>query len=148
MRNTEPVQQPLSKEVTVLPPIPTMGGWSDLAGAFASAEPKLEQDADDPFADPDSMLEKKPPGTTRLSDEPPRTQAIRRVRVPSAVLLPTPTPTLDPFADPPALVSTSPDSDGPSRLSKGSMYDESIARASMSSSHVRSHLCSPSSMTI
>ncbi|KAH9033520.1 hypothetical protein EDB85DRAFT_2228289 [Lactarius pseudohatsudake] len=103
MSDTEPAQRPPFKEVTVLPPIPTMsGGWSE---AFAGA--------DDPFADPVSI----PTSATRLPDESPRTPAL----------------TLDPFIDPPALVSTPPDDDGPSRLSKGSSYDE---RASVSSGHV------------
>ncbi|KAI9441089.1 hypothetical protein BJY52DRAFT_1195194 [Lactarius psammicola] len=137
MRKTEPVQQPLCKEVTVLPPTPSMGGWSDLAREFVPAGPKPAQDADDPFADPDSTIEKKPP------DESPRTH---RATVPS--LVPLPAPTLCPFSDPPALVSMFPDDDGPSRLSKGSMHDESMARASVSSIHVSSHLRSPSSTTI
>ncbi|KAH8997141.1 hypothetical protein EDB86DRAFT_2915705 [Lactarius hatsudake] len=114
MSDTEPAQQPPFKEVTVLPIIPAMsGGWSE---AFA-----LTQGADDPFADPVSI----PPSATRLPDESPR----------APLVLP-PALTLDPFVDPPALVSTPPDDDGPNRLSKGSSYDESIARASISSSHV------------
>ncbi|KAI9459707.1 hypothetical protein BJY52DRAFT_1265177 [Lactarius psammicola] len=137
MRKTEPVQQPLSKEVTVLPPTPSMGGWSDLARAFPPAEPKPAQDLDDPFADPNPTIEKKPP------DESPRTH---RATVPS--LVPLPAPTLGPFSDPPALVSMFPDDDGPSRLSKGSMHNESMARASVSSIHVSSHLRLLSSTTI
>ncbi|KAH8992965.1 hypothetical protein EDB92DRAFT_1944912 [Lactarius akahatsu] len=115
MSDTEPAQRPPFKEVTVLPPIPTTmsGGWSD---AFA-----LTQGADGPFADPVST----PPSAVRLPDESPRTPLV----LPPAL-------TLDPFIDPPALVSTPLDDDGPSRLSKGSSYDESIARASISSSHV------------
>jgi hypothetical protein len=117
MRQTEPVQQPaLFKEETGLPPIPARP-----AGVFV-------QDADpfdaDPFADPDSTLENKPP-----PGEP------HRVLAPSLVL--PPIPALDPFADPLVLVSTSHDGDGLSRLSAGSIYDESIARVSMSSSNVR-----------
>jgi hypothetical protein len=116
MRQTEPVQQPaLFKEETGLPPIPARP-----AGVFV-------QDADpfdaDPFADPDSTLENKPP-----PGEP------HRVLAPSLVL--PPIPALDPFADPLVLVSTSHDGDGLSRLSAGSIYDESIARASMSSNNV------------
>ncbi|KAH9056905.1 hypothetical protein EDB87DRAFT_1686784 [Lactarius vividus] len=113
MRETEPAQRPPFKEVTVLPPIPTMGGWDEV---FA-----LTQGADDPFADPVSI----PPSVARLSDESPRTPLV----------LP-PAPTLDPFIDPPTLISTPPEDDGPSRLSKGSSYNESRARASISSSHV------------
>jgi hypothetical protein len=114
MHNSEPVQsEPPFKEVTVL----TMGGsWGDLAQAARAQDP-------DPFADPDSTL----PSPTTHDDELPR------VTIPSIVL----PPTLDPFTDPPpALVSTFHDGDGPSRLSRGSAYDDSTARVSMSSSHV------------
>ena len=112
---TGPVQEhPLFKEKTVLPPIP--------ARAYDT----------DPFADPGSTLEKMPPSAMHLPGEQ------LGVLAPSIVL--PPVPTLDPFADPPALVSTSHDGDGLSRLSAGSVYDEFIARASISSSRQFTHL--------
>ncbi|KAH9033525.1 hypothetical protein EDB85DRAFT_2144914 [Lactarius pseudohatsudake] len=61
---TEPAQRLPFKEVTVLPPIPTMGGWGE---AFSPAH-----DPDDPFANPDSM-----PRATRLTEEAPRGMCYR-----------------------------------------------------------------------
>ena len=115
-------------EVTELPPIATIRNAARAA------------------ADPNSTLEKKPPSATRMPDEPPRTWAIHRAL--AQFLTPRPASTLNSFADPPALVSTSHEDGGLSRLSKGSTYDESIARASMSSSTVCLCLRSPSSMLI
>ena len=120
---TGPVQEhPLFKEKTVLPP--------NLARAYDA----------DPFADPGSTLEKMPPSAAPLPSQQ------LDMLVPSIVL--PPVPTLDPFADPPALVSVSHDGDGLSRLSAGSVYDEFIARASMSSSRVSSRISSSSSIQV
>ncbi|KAF8260958.1 hypothetical protein EI94DRAFT_1811016 [Lactarius quietus] len=92
-----------------------------------------------------TVLPPIPADPARASLEPPRSTRLLDV-LPSLVL--PPAPTLDPFADPPEVVSTSLEGDGLSRLSSGSVYDESIARASMTSSHVRSRLRSPFIRTV
>jgi hypothetical protein len=99
-------------------PFRSTGGWNDppvTASTFA-------EHAQNPFADQVSMLD-GPSNASRFVT-PPLTRAIRPVSVP------------DPFADPPALVST-PEGELPSRLSKASSYDMHDPRASVTSSNVR-----------
>jgi hypothetical protein len=102
-------------------PAPAMRQTEPVQGpALFKEETELPPIPVRPTADP---YDNKP-----LTDEPPRMLA-------PPLVLP-PMPTLNPFADPLALVSTSLDGDGPSRLSAGSIYNEPIARASMTSSDV------------